>query len=79
MPIGNAVGSNIFNVLFILGVSALIVPLTVVQQRARFDVPLTIVLSIAVELLALNGVIGPWEGLLLASGSGAPLGDAQPG
>lgn len=67
IAIGNVVGSNIFNVLFILGVSAMIIPLTVAQQLVRFDVPLMIVLSIVVELLSLNGFIGRWEGLLLVT------------
>lgn len=39
---GNVVGSNIFNVLFILGLSALIAPLVVAQQLVRIDVPLMI-------------------------------------
>ncbi|MGK2915591.1 MAG: sodium:calcium antiporter, partial [Porticoccaceae bacterium] len=39
IAMGNIVGSNIFNVLFILGVSALIVPLVVHQQLVRIDVP----------------------------------------
>lgn len=65
IAVGNVVGSNIFNVLLILGLSALITPLTVAQQLVRFEVPLMIGLSLAVELLALNGYISRWEGLLL--------------
>lgn len=68
VALGNVVGSNIFNVLFILGVSALIVPLRVSQQLIRFDVPLMIVLSIAVLLFAWDGEIGRAEGLLLVAG-----------
>ena len=37
IALGNVVGSNIFNVLFILGVSALITPLVVAQQLVRLD------------------------------------------
>ena len=43
--IGNVVGSNIFNVLFILGLSAMIIPLRVSQQLIRFDVPLMMAVS----------------------------------
>ncbi len=68
IAIGNVVGSNIFNVLFILGVSALIVPLRVSQQLVRFDVPLMIGLSLLMGLLCLDGRIGPWDGLLLSTG-----------
>ncbi|MDP3287266.1 MAG: sodium:calcium antiporter, partial [Methyloversatilis sp.] len=39
MAVANVVGSNIFNVLFILGISAAIVPLAVSRQLIRFDVP----------------------------------------
>ncbi|SDI68217.1 calcium/sodium antiporter [Billgrantia gudaonensis] len=68
IAVGNVVGSNIFNVLFILGISALIVPLAVAQQLVRFDIPLMIALSVLVWLLALDGAIGRLDGLLLAMG-----------
>lgn len=58
IAVGNVVGSNIFNVLFILGLSALIVPLVVAQQLVRVDVPIMIGTSVVVWLLALDGRIG---------------------
>ncbi len=66
--IGNVVGSNIFNVLFILGLSALIVPLAVAHQLVRIDVPLLIGCSIALPLLALDGEIGRGEAAVLCLG-----------
>lgn len=39
VALGNVIGSNIFNVLFILGTSALIVPLVVAQPLVRRDIP----------------------------------------
>ncbi|MCA9980462.1 MAG: calcium/sodium antiporter, partial [Anaerolineales bacterium] len=66
--IGNVIGSNIFNVLFILGLSALIVPLVVSQQLVRFDVPLMIGLSGMVLVLALDHTFSRFDGLLLFSG-----------
>jgi pyruvate/2-oxoglutarate dehydrogenase complex dihydrolipoamide dehydrogenase (E3) component len=66
--LGNVLGSSIFNVLFILGISALIIPLRVSQQLVRFDVPLMICLSILVLVFAYDGRIGRFDGLLLASG-----------
>ncbi|UCH47519.1 MAG: calcium/sodium antiporter [Betaproteobacteria bacterium] len=66
--VGNVVGSNIFNVLFILGLSALIVPLAVAQQLVRIDVPLLIGCSIVLLLLALDGQIGRIDGTLLCLG-----------
>lgn len=68
VALGNVVGSNIFNVLFILGVSALIAPLVVAQQLVRFDVPLMIGVSIATLLLALDGNIGRLDGAVLFAG-----------
>ena len=46
LAIGNVVGSNVFNVLFILGVSALIAPLLVSSQLIRVDVPIMVGLSV---------------------------------
>ncbi len=68
ISIGNVVGSNIFNVLFILGVSALIVPLAVSSQLIRFDVPVMIAASVTVWLMCLDGNIGWTDGVILAAG-----------
>lgn len=68
IALGNVVGSNIFNVLFILGVSALIAPLVVSQQLIRLDVPLMIGVSVLMYLLALDGSISRLDGLLLFAG-----------
>jgi cation:H+ antiporter len=65
VALGNVIGSNIFNVLFILGLSAIIIPLTVSQQLIRFDVPLLIVLSIAVLGLSIDLILSPIDGLIL--------------
>ena len=62
---GNVVGSNIFNVLFILGLSALIAPLVVSQQLIRLDVPLMIAASVLVWLFALDAHLGMFEGVIL--------------
>lgn len=68
MALGNVVGSNIFNVLFILGLSALIIPLRVSQQLIRFDVPLMIGLSVAVLAFAMDGRLGRLDGALFTMG-----------
>ncbi|MCE2792771.1 MAG: calcium/sodium antiporter [Blastopirellula sp.] len=65
VAVGNVVGSNILNVLLILGLSAMIVPLRVEQRLIRFDVPLMIGLSIAMWLLGSDGQYSRWDGLLL--------------
>jgi cation:H+ antiporter len=68
IALGNVVGSNIFNVLFILGISALIIPLIVDRQLVRFDVPVMVVVSLLVYFFALDGNLVFWEGLILFAG-----------
>ncbi len=68
IAIGNVVGSNIFNVLFILGVSALVTPLVVSSQLIRVDVPIMILVSVALLVLGLDGNIGRIDGIGLFLG-----------
>lgn len=68
IALGNVVGSNILNVLLILGLSALIVPLSVARQLLRFDVPVMIGVSAVTFVLALNGRISRIEGFVLFAG-----------
>ena len=68
LAVGNVLGSNIFNVLFILGVSALITPLVVSRQLVRLDVPIMIGVSAALLPLAGDGDISRLDGALLALG-----------
>ena len=67
IALGNVVGSNMFNILFILGLSALIVPLTVHRQIIRQEVPVMIGASLLLWAMAADGGIGRLEGLLLAA------------
>ncbi len=68
LALGNVVGSNIFNVLFILGVSALIVPLVVSSQLVRWDVPVMVVASLLLPIFGWDGTINRWEGIGLVTG-----------
>jgi cation:H+ antiporter len=65
MAVGNVVGSNVFNVLFILGLSALIAPLVVNAQLIRQEVPIMIGASLLLVVLALDGRIGRAESALM--------------
>ena len=65
IAVGNVVGSNIFNLLFILGISALIVPLVVSSRLIRWDVPLMVVASFLLLVLGWDQRIGRLDGLLL--------------
>ena len=65
VAIGNVVGSNIVNVLVVLGASALVAPLIVSRQLIRLDVPLMIVAAIGMWGAALDGVISRVEGSIM--------------
>jgi cation:H+ antiporter len=71
IAVGNVVGSNIFNVLLILGFSAAIVPLVVSAQLVRLDVPIMIGVSVLLLLLALDGLLSRAECGVLAAGLAA--------
>ncbi|HEY7445614.1 MAG TPA: calcium/sodium antiporter [Vicinamibacterales bacterium] len=62
LAVGNAVGSNIFNVAAALGVTAMIVPLPVHGMAVRFEWPFMFVTSFVCLLLARDGVIDRLEG-----------------
>ena len=68
IAVGNVIGSNIFNILLILGLSALITPLVVSSQLIRREVPIMVAVSLAMLLMALDGMIGRIDGLLLFGG-----------
>ena len=71
VAIGNIVGSNIFNVLFILGLTALIMPVEAPKANRRFELPFCIGVSVVLLLLAFNffngseAMIGRIDGLAL--------------
>lgn len=54
VAIGNVVGSNIFNVLGILGLTALLFPVTIGRKEMKFEIPLCIGVSVLLMVLALN-------------------------
>ena len=71
MRVGNLVGSNIANVLLVLGLAALVAPITVSSKLVQFDVPLVIGASVLLLLFGLDGAIHLWEGVLLLGLLGA--------
>jgi cation:H+ antiporter len=54
VAIGNVVGSNIFNVLGILGLTAIFFPVAIEKKNMKFEIPLCIVVSVLLMILALN-------------------------
>lgn len=67
VALGNALGSNIFNILVVLGGSAVIRPLLVDRQLVRQDVPVMVATALLVLLVCLDGRVGRWDGILLVS------------
>lgn len=65
IALGNVVGSNIFNVLLILGLAAIITPLVVDRQLIRLEVPILIGISLLTWGLALDGRISRMDGFIL--------------
>ncbi|PFG19280.1 calcium/sodium antiporter [Serinibacter salmoneus] len=65
LAVGNVVGSNIANILLILGISALVLPLVARRRLVRIDVPVMVALSVLLLVLALDGDISGWDGALL--------------
>ena len=68
IAVGNVVGSNIFNILFVLGLSALVAPLIVSQQLVRLEVPILIGVSVVFFAMSLDGQIDRLDGALLFTG-----------
>lgn len=68
LGVGNVVGSCIFNVLFVLGLTAIVSPLVVSARLVRLEIPLMVVTSLAVLLLGLDGSLSRLDGLLLTGG-----------
>ena len=68
IAVGSVIGSNIFNILVTLGLSALIIPLRVSRQLVRLDIPLMILASGLVFALALNKQLDRLDGVILLGG-----------
>lgn len=51
ISVGNVVGSNIFNALFILGLTALVLPVGMTDKNRRIDIPITLVVTILLVVL----------------------------
>jgi cation:H+ antiporter len=74
IALGNVVGSNIFNVLFILGLAALIIPLRVSRQLIRMEIPLMIGVSAMVLFFAMDQMISRFDGWILFAGLAGYIG-----
>lgn len=67
LAIGNIAGTNIFNILFILGLSAAIRPLPLERMSLRLDVPVMIAAAIVLIVMSLDGNLGRVDGIILVT------------
>lgn len=65
ITVGNVVGSNILNILIILGISASITALAVSKSTIKIDIPVMLVATALLLIFGLDGTIVWWEGLLI--------------
>ena len=66
ITIGNIVGSNIMNVLVILGLASVIIPLNVPKSTVRIEIPFTILITGLLYLLGMDGTVTFFDGVILA-------------
>lgn len=68
VAVGNVIGSNIANVGLVLGLTALIVPLTIDQRRLKSEAPPLLIATFLILFLAWDFTLSRWEGMLLLAG-----------
>ena len=65
ITVGNIVGSNILNILIILGLSSIILPIAVSKSTVKFEMPFMIIITALLLLLGLDGKLGLADGYIL--------------
>lgn len=65
LAIGNVYGSNIANIALVLGVTALVTPLAIRSETLRRELPILLIINVAVMALMFDGVLSQIDGILL--------------
>ena len=73
IALGNVLGSNIFNISVIIGITAMIFPLDVHKQTMRKEIPLTLLAGVALLIVSADGLLKDGQSLLLDRADGAIL------
>jgi len=68
LAVGNIAGTNTVNILLILGLSALMTPLSIELRTLRLDLPAMIIAAVALQVLAMDGVLTRLDGALMIAG-----------
>ncbi len=69
LAVGNIAGTNLFNILVVLGLAAVIAPVSLPRLSLKLDLPVMTVSAVVLVLMALDGVLTRLEGALLVAGS----------
>lgn len=65
ISVGNIIGSNIFNILVILGITSVIAPISVRRSTLRYEAPFMLIITVVLMLFGLGGEISRVEGVIL--------------
>lgn len=65
MAVGNVIGSNIFNSMLIVGIAAMITPITILSSTVRKDIPFALMASAVLVVLCVDGDVSRWDALVL--------------
>ena len=68
IAVGNALGSNTFNTLAIVGITAMVAPMTISKNTVRKDMPFSVVASLALLLMCIDGEVSRWDAAILFVG-----------
>ena len=68
LAVGNVVGSNTMNCMLIVGCAAMVAPMTISRSTVKKDIPFAVGASVVLMLLALNGFLGRFDGIVLLAG-----------
>ncbi len=69
LAVGNIVGTNLINFLFILGLSALLIPIAIDRRTLKFDLPAMTASTLVLYLMSLDGMLTRLDGALLLVGA----------
>ena len=65
LAVGNIVGSNIFNTMAIVGITAVVAPMTISRNTVRKDIPFAVLASVLLLMMCYNLEISRWEAAVL--------------
>lgn len=66
IAMGNVLGSNIMNILLILGITALIIPIAVQKSTLHYEIPFVLIISVVLLFLGkINSSLGLFDGIIL--------------